>query len=124
MALTRGQVIALSRHAAMVWVTNGSSVTVVPIGGYNGPPPHRAEVRFDDLRECLACGISIRYPVVRCHQAYEITLAAATSADILGHAPASLLTRCATAIKREADARALETRLHFNERRRPLAFVA
>lgn len=117
MALERGHVIALRRHAAgIVWMVGRTYVTIVPIGGYNGPPPHRAEVRFDDPAEIFLCGVSLRFPVVRCHQACQILLASLRSPIPLGMAPETLIRRISMALRREGEARALETRLHFNDR--------
>lgn len=116
MALERGRVIALRRNAAgIIWSSNKTHAQVVPIGGYNGPPPHRAEVRFDDPAEAFACGVSFRYPVARCHMAFEMTLELALKATVLGAAPASLISRVSVALRREIDARRLEQRLHFHD---------
>lgn len=118
MALERGQVIALRRNgAAMVWSSTKTHVWVVPIGGYNGPPPHRAEVRFNDPREIFSCGVSFRFPVVRCHMGFGIAMAAANASTVIGLVPASLLSRINQAIMREAETRALEARVHHNGQR-------
>ncbi len=118
MALERGQVIALRRNAAgLIWTINKTHALVVPIGGYNGPPPHRAEVRFDDPAEIFSCGVSFRFPVARCHQVFNLAMATASAAVVLGKAPVSLMDRVLRAITRETETRALEARLHFNDRR-------
>jgi hypothetical protein len=117
MALERGQVIALRRNApALIFLLTTTHAWVVPIGGYNGPPPHRAEVRFDDPGEIFSCGVSFRFPVVRCHQAFQVTLAVANAAAVLGAASAALISRVQVALRREAETRALETRLHHHDR--------
>jgi hypothetical protein len=118
MALERGQVIALRRNApGLIFAVGLTHATVVPIGGYNGPPPHRAEVRFDHPSEVFSCGVSFRFPVARCHHAFEVALKVAGAAAILGRAPTSLMDRISRAIAREAVTRELESRLHFNDRR-------
>lgn len=118
MTLARGQVLALRRNGAvMVWSVSSTHVRVVPVGGYNGPPPHRAEVRFDDPAEIASCGVSFKFPVARCHQVFEMTVASAQAAPVIGTAPVTLITRIIRAIQREAEAQAMEARLLFSERR-------
>lgn len=117
MALERGQVIALRRNAAaMIWSVTKTHVWVVPIGGYNGPPPHRAEVRFDDPAEIFSCGVSFRFPVARCHMGFRIARVAAVASTILGAAPLSLISRIHLALMREAAAQELESRMHYSGR--------
>lgn len=117
MALECGQVIALRRNAiGIVLTVDPMHVIVVPIGGYNGPPPHRAEVRFDEPNEIFSCGVSYRYPVARCHMAFQVTAVEASAATLLGKAPTSLMIRVTRAIRREIENRGLEARLHFSDR--------
>jgi hypothetical protein len=114
MTLERGQVIALRRNGAgIILVVDSPHVTIVPVGGYNGPPPHRAEIRLDDPTEIFACGVSYRFPVVRCHMTFPMHAATANAALVLGNAPGPLMTRIINALRREMECRALEARLHF-----------
>lgn len=117
MALVRGQVLALRRGGACVlWSIGPTYVEVIPIGGYNGPPPHRAEVRIENPAEVLSCGVSLKYPVVRCQLLFDIKIEAAQLAHVLGMASADLLDRMTRAVRRDTDARAMEARLHFGEK--------
>lgn len=98
---------------------------VVPLAGYNGPPPHRADVRFDDPREIFSCGVSFRFPVAHCHKVFQADLVVVTAAVLLGCAPDSLMIRITTALRRELSNRALESRLHHNDGRiNPARMVA
>jgi hypothetical protein len=71
--LSRGHVVALRRNGVgIVWHASATEAWIVPIWGTNGPPRHRAEVVIDDIGEIVACGISYRYPVARCHMAFKV----------------------------------------------------
>lgn len=109
MALQRGNVVAIRRDAiGLVWSFSSAFVWIAPVGGYNGPPPHRAEVRVTDLAEIYACGVSLTFPVVRCHQMYQAPRNIVDAAPLLGTAPALLIGRIESAILREARARVTE----------------
>lgn len=109
MALERGNVVGLRRNATgLIWSLSHDLVWIVPVGGYNGPPPHRAEVRITDLAEIFACGVPFTFPVVRCHQMYKVPRQVADTAPLLGKASNLLVGRIGESILREAKARATE----------------
>jgi hypothetical protein len=125
MALERGHVIAMRRSsAAIVWSIAATHALVVPLGGYNGPPPHRAEIRFDDPAEIFSCGVTYKWPVARCHQLFQMTRASAEQSPIMGKASDDLLLRISAAIRREAQSQATERRLHFNDAESPVLFAS
>jgi len=111
--LQRGLVVALRRNGGvgMIWSSDREGTVVVPIGGYNGPPRHRAEVRISDPAEHIACGVSFRYPAARCHLLFRLPAGGADDAQILGFVPPALLQRIVNAVYREARAQAEELRL-------------
>jgi len=124
MSLRRGQVIATRRHGAgVVWSSDKSGTVIVPIGGYNGPPPHRAEVRIENPMEQMACGVSFKYPVARCHLLFRIQSSEMGLFDIVGSVPAALLARIVQTVIREAETQAAENRLFLRPDRGPVLVV-
>jgi hypothetical protein len=112
--LTRGHVVALRRNGVgIVWHASATEVWIVPIWGTNGPPRHRAEVVIDDIGEIVACGISYRYPVARCHMAFKVAIEALSKSVRHGTAPIALLERVIQAVKSEVRTRSMEDRLQF-----------
>lgn len=109
----RGHVVALRRAGfGVVWTSRDGDVWLLPIAGKNGPPRHRAEVNIDELSDIAACGVSLRYPVVRCEGMRRVTLSQLSAAPV-GTVPPVLLARIVSAVTREAQAQATESGLHF-----------
>lgn len=116
MTLQRGHVIGLRRKASgIIWSISKTHAIIIPIGACNGVPRHRAEVRFEDPIEILACGISLTFPVAGCHQLFQMARATADEAQVIGEAPQGLMIRIVHAVAREANAQAAERRGHFND---------
>lgn len=125
MAIERGLVIGLRRGAAgIIWSISASHILVIPIGGYNGPPPHRAEVRITDVGEIFACGVALTFPVARCHQIYQLDVAVANTAPVLGKVPVGLMGRIQSSVIREARAQVTERQVFSDEARNPVFLAA
>lgn len=123
MSLRRGQVIVMRRNGTgMVWSSDESGTLIVPFGGYNGPPPHRAEIRIENPLEHLACGFSFRFPVARCHLLFRVRSGEMGPVQVVGTVPTGLLSRIVHAVLREARTQADENRLLLRPEASP-AFV-
>ena len=125
MAIARGNVVGLRReNVGIIWSISASQVLIIPVGGYNGPPPHRAEVRITEASEAMACGVSIKFPVIRCQQIYQLPRSSIEHAAVMGHASDVLMARIRRAVIREADAQVAERRLFGNDTTTPTFLVA
>jgi hypothetical protein len=114
MPLVRGQVVALRRKGAgVVWRADKTHVWILPVGGCNGPPNHRAEVRIVDPAEMAAMGISFKYPVIRCQALFKIELARLDSSQPIGSVPNDLLRRFICSVTQEAQDQAAESRMGY-----------
>jgi hypothetical protein len=113
-AYARGHVVALRRAGlGVVWTARDGDVWLLPIWGKNGPPRHRAEVQIDDLSDIAACGLSLRYPVVRCNTLQRVRASQIVGLEPIGLTPAVLLARIVASVTREAKAQEMESRLQF-----------
>jgi hypothetical protein len=124
MRLARGHVVALRRQGAgIVWHVNASHLWVLPVGGCNGPPRHRADIRIHDPADAVDMGLSFKFPVVRCHTLLKIERSDIVGIVPIGQTPLVLMSEITRAAQREATAQTYEARMVFM-RPRPAASVA
>jgi len=112
----QGDVVALRRgKSALVWRVERDMLWLIPIWGANGMARHRAEVRIQDLGEIVACGLSMKLPVARCHEMFILPAKRLASQIPIGRMPPLLLGKVVAAVAREARQQATEARLSFNQ---------
>jgi hypothetical protein len=114
MRLLRGHVVALRRQGVgVVWHADATHVWVLPVGGCNGPPRHRADIRIHEPVDAAEMGISFKFPVVRCHTILKIDRGDLPGLLPMGQTPVGIMVLITRAAQREASERAYEDRAMF-----------
>jgi len=88
-------------------------VWIFPIGGCDGNPRHRAEIRMWDASDRLQAGVSFKNPVVRCHTLVKVSLRGLRSDMPVGSMPEHLMRSIIAASRKEAETQAREARMAY-----------
>lgn len=124
MRLARGHVVALRRNGVgIVWHADPLNVWVLPVGGCNGPPRHRADIRIHDPADAADMGLSFKFPVVRCHTMLKIERSDIVGIWPIGQTPPGLMSDITRTAQREATTQTYEARMVFM-RPRPAAVIS